>query len=841
MIYEDYDGAVPLAELWEALRVKPTWIRELTALQLRFDGGGLKVASALADTPNLAQRLMDCYLYMFEFRSWSDTRWCGVGHICRRIVACLLLGLKDLVRFVLHRDGETDWYLKGFTNLNDNIVRMMCVCSLSAGVAEAPLKRVLEDDRMVRLLPQLDSLMVGEREKTMAIPMPIYELLAQHCSMESEVLASQVRHALAVQCGYAEMRVRTLRGFPWCLAVGNIPDNLAALQVGLVPAEETAYKIYTLLHAGVPIDALAPAVRMLGELPCTSKCAEQGHVLSSHLMQWHKQYTADTMTARTTVAAVKQLVGPSIDRAVRKVERCKSQLKRARKQQPSKLGARQLFCGALWKSARAKCGKQEFLATVRRNVLQRHGSIWKNKSVSERADYEDLARARRGQKLREQRDDVRRGVQDLSEAQRDLDQASLQGRSLRMSDCKWTSVQKVGFQELFESEDWTHGHVQQLREAAATTCTSMEEAKLAVLNSMPAFEQDVPMVEKPAWVGWMCSHREFFKGCVFKLCRAGEVSFFQFVFAQKSPSLICFVALEPYDLPVRLLSPLSFWDAEANTRLHTFKILWTFRYSDDGVLDAPCTVEVMTDVVCLLGGLWGSDNDWQGLSDIEHVLSEQMPSVASTSALEEQPDVEVVPEAWMNYPAMWEFIRESKEKPTNKRIRHKTACTTPVGLASVSVLPLPGEVSVTESLSKRSGWSDDGDQAWPAYFFWRLRGGRWTDLHKGIAFDCYAAYVRQGTVASDFIAACPSLKPSVSFSIRAYGDVNALLLARSWIHRMFFLFSAWLESCIDSTPQESSNVQLGAYEEPEELTSVALTATRPLLARIRQIRGLSPR
>ena len=120
-----------------------------------------------------------------------------------------------------------------------------------------------------------------------------------------------------------------------------------------------------------------------------------------------------------------------------------------------------------------------------------------------------------------------------------------------------------------------------------------------------------------------------------------------------------------------------------------------------------------------------------------------------------------------------------------------------------------------------------------------LLGGVLRD--KGIAFDCYAAYVRQCTVASDSIVACPSLKPSASFSIRAYGDVNALLLARSWIHRMFFRVSAWLESCIDSTPQEASNVQFGAYEEPEELTSVALTATGPLLTRIRQIRGLSPR
>ncbi len=61
------------------------------------------------------------------------------------------------------------------------------------------------------------------------------------------------------------------------------------------------------------MDRLIAGAKLLGEMPWTSRTVEQGHVLSSALMQQHKMYTSDTLTARTTVAAMRVLIAPRAD------------------------------------------------------------------------------------------------------------------------------------------------------------------------------------------------------------------------------------------------------------------------------------------------------------------------------------------------------------------------------------------------------------------------------------------------------------------------------------------------------------------------------------------------
>ncbi len=99
--FEDYDGAANLLDLWEHMGLTVGWCEEFAALQLRFEGGFVMVPARFRNEAEVLERLANCFMHLFDFRSWSDTRWCAVGRICRRICSGLLVGLDSLARFVL--------------------------------------------------------------------------------------------------------------------------------------------------------------------------------------------------------------------------------------------------------------------------------------------------------------------------------------------------------------------------------------------------------------------------------------------------------------------------------------------------------------------------------------------------------------------------------------------------------------------------------------------------------------------------------------------------------------------------------------------------------------------
>ena len=96
-------------------------------------------------------------------------------------------------------------------------------------------------------------------------------------------------------------------------------------------------------------------------------------------------------------------------------------------------------------------------------------------------------------------------------------------------------------------------------------------------------------------------------------------------------------------------------------------------------------------------------------------------------------------------------------------------------------------------------------------------------------------------MAEDFIGLYASLRASASFSIREHGDANALILARSWIHRLFFFFSMWADEGYEDKPKHFSQEELDRYVEPDELRIMAEGAKAATLARITQIRVVCPK
>lgn len=413
--FRDYVGEASLREVWRLLGFSAGFCDEFADLQLRFEDDALLVAERHREDPGLADRIANCFMYMFEFRGWSDTRWCAVGRICRRLLACQLCGLASLVKFIKSRPKESTYYIAGYQNLDESLMCMVVTCACSASISEVPLRMVLEDDRLPRLLPHLDAAVATERDIILGRAVSTYEFLGHACGLSGKSILHRVSQAVLVQLGYAARRLRTCRELPWSLVGGDVSSKLQRLKESPEPTHDSvSWKIHRLLHAGVDEARIIAGVELMEQLPHTSRCAEQAHVLSSMLMKSHKQYTAETMTARTVVCAAKQLAAGEVDSTVRRLDKVRLRLATLRRKQPSKIGARQAFVSQKLRQKRLESARRDgYRQSDGRQVVRAHGVAWRGLTSLQKRGLAEVARRLRSRRVAETRRCINEGIANL--------------------------------------------------------------------------------------------------------------------------------------------------------------------------------------------------------------------------------------------------------------------------------------------------------------------------------------------------------------------------------------------------------------------------------------------
>ena len=160
---------------------------------------------------------------------------------------------------------------------------MLSILALTAQFSEAPLKVVLEDDRLPKVLDSIDQITKAQREAICEFDMEVFNFFAKLSESTGRILCDGCLHSVAVQCGYAEHRLRAARHGPWHLIHGDIRANLDKLQHGPKPKDVVSCKIRALMGLGLDPDSLVPGVHLLAEAPWSTKLAEQWHTLSSRL------------------------------------------------------------------------------------------------------------------------------------------------------------------------------------------------------------------------------------------------------------------------------------------------------------------------------------------------------------------------------------------------------------------------------------------------------------------------------------------------------------------------------------------------------------------------------
>jgi hypothetical protein len=76
-----------------------------------------------------------------------------------------------------------------------------------------------------------------------------------------------------------------------------------------------------------------------------------------------------------------------------------------------------------------------------------------------------------------------------------------------------------------------------------------------------------------------------------------------------------------------------------------------------------------------------------------------------------------------------------------------------------------------------------------ADFFPKVLGGVWTDLHMGIPFDRLACKARSHTKKWRKMF---KIQEAYTFSVGLYGEHDAHMLVKAWIHKLTYLFELWL-------------------------------------------------
>ena len=491
-------------------------------------------------------------------------------------------------------------------------------------------------------------------------------------------------------------------------------------------------------------------------------------------------------------------------------------------------------------NARGRVSAGAFATTVRKQLVKTHGQEWAQKGRQERQAWARRANHVRDIRIAENKRDIREQVHRLRtlEAQESIDVVR-RGKSLKISSCSWSDSTKVSFDEFFLPDVWTDAHVQKLRELAAVPVGPPPREQLARLQSMPRSAGVDAAVEQPDWLPWMCEHRSHFRGCMLKLVQdGGEDAFFKFAFAVQSPSLVCLVQarLLP-EVPEREQSPASFFGGHDIVWQHQFELTWNVRFSDDGIFSG-CEVHVIGELMYLAGGSLVSNDAWQPLASLEAVLPRKPPSRHKPKD-EEEEEVDVAPKDWWHYPAMWEFLTEPAVTNTKKRVRTKAPRPPPAAGGGLDGAGMDGEAAAEAFLLRRAELGDDLGAEWREFFRWQLRGGRWTGMHKGIAFDCILASAIRGTEAHVFMSSFVGLNVSASFSLTAYGEEQALILARAWIGKAYAWFRVWQEAG-SKLDHEFKAEDLASYAEPADSRALAVEAKGGLAGRVQQIRKMFP-
>ena len=540
---------------WVALGVSSSTAEELSSMQLRWQDQRLCIATHMLEEESVLERVTSCFLAIWRFKAFTDSRWCTVGDSCRSLVASLALGMEELMKSLLVDPDVGQYYIQGFAKLDQACKTYAVAAALVGYVPDAVLADILEDDRVAPKAPVLAELLQSELQYLTNLPAYVYAFLAEICHYASGVeLQADVLEA--AHCAAAYVTDKTLKPageFPWKLAAGDISSNLDALaqlprqQVQLL--DDTTSKIRQLLDHGYPRHTLVAGVRLMGEVHWSTAVVEQGHASATLMKRAHPGYSSHIIAIRSHLHMLRVLFAkPPVPREQREAE---AMLLRLESKAPQRQSGRSLFYAETVREAKARLPEgQKLTRADLQRLMQQHVEHWKMLSPQSQAlyDRQALGRAeRQRQLLVEEVGQAREKLESLGH--RALSQEALAEAALmKVSNCRFTDVALGQIQSLLALPSYS-------KVAAADKLRDMLQPPQAPKGPVRRALEDIVVVSVPlaaerestrhGWLAHLCNHRDEFRHSAFLFeSDLGRKLAVAFLFASQRPHRAHFLVLQ---------------------------------------------------------------------------------------------------------------------------------------------------------------------------------------------------------------------------------------------------------------------------------------------------------
>ena len=812
IVFEDGDVDL-LRRVWTMCGLSDSLISLLCDLQIRFSNGVLKISDAYVDESQLPQRIATALLALWEFRAWSETRWCGMGRTCRLLVANILTGLPAIVQMILDDPEQSSYHISGWKHLTKPMLRRACVVCASGRVSESCLELVRLDDRLALRLPDVLELLERETRAAVEIDPGILDLFAGVCGVSALDLYGEVVTGVAVQAAFIRNKLREVQCLPWSLVGGDTLGKIRELQRGPRPTENVAAKIVELMDLGYSVNTILQGVSLLGECNFSTKPVEDGHSAAASLLKKHTGYGSSTIASRALLMHARTLF--NADRVDTQIEYLRRRLRNLRRKAPFKITSRHVLCKKLSEQAVALRGRGRVLRHgYMQGIIKNHGKVFAGLPHHQRVVLAHEATHMQHDRADRLQVTIRQVQGQLRDALRAQETRAKRGHSMTIGRCRLSPNQVCEFDTLYASEEFaSRDFVQGGQDELLQEVGMPDLATRATLGLFPAPEP-APTVAAPAWLPWMTYNREFFKDTVFIFSKGEDKSFYKFIYATQQPhvvTLATLVAREPVD---RIVMPEGLHGEDVANFDHVFELKFEFSFSDEGVFAGVDKVEVLENIAWRPPLLCVADGDWTDLGDLRLTLPGPPPREAATKEKKGAKD-EDDEALWARVSAddaLWACIKENCSKDViaacgdmlddvDASSEHSDV---DLGVFDEALVSL--EERREELVLAAEGALDESP------FKYVLRGGRWTAAHHGVCYDCFMTQ----PASADVRAWCLTvgLRPTASFSIARYEEHPCIVLCEAWISRMAWLHALWhSEGC--PSPFVVSEAQQRTWGAPE--------------------------
>ena len=510
--FEDLDEPW-LAEVWRLCQNDARWVDQMVDMQVRWHDGRLKVSEKFLGCDDVYDQLSIICLQMWQFHTFSESRWVTLGSSMRTLLGCMVLGLGDLVQHCLD-SGCSKYFLKGFLRMDDKVRHFVGLASTCSFVSDGILSLLLEDDRLATQITEVDRISHEEVGYLCDLSQGVWGHIGGVCKVPGGQLRPDAILAALVSLGYFIWRTKDIREPPWTLCVGNVEDNLNRLEEGPPPASPFMLQLYNLLQSGFPREQIRGMVALIGNVSRSNMTGEQAHAAAAHLKKRHPDYETETLLSRALLLHLQTLLNH--DQATKDIGRLERKLERLNRKDLSKFTGRQAFFQDLSRtSAHLQSLGQNVMGNEQQRIMKLQGQLWRGMNDSQKAIWEREAVRRRSEKETDL-------VQERGEIAASLDIARARARDhashrppLRMASCRLSDSQKLGLQAMFDSGKHTGAFVKQWKRRLGKPVEQPPDIFKAMLRDMetPPAPDRAP---RPAWLRPVCRHRDLCQGCCFR-------------------------------------------------------------------------------------------------------------------------------------------------------------------------------------------------------------------------------------------------------------------------------------------------------------------------------------